>query len=169
MTATAKLRDAVGSPTTRSPVRWIVLLLCRVQTRLCALPLEHVVETMRPLPFEPVSGTPHFVRGLAIIRGAPIPVVDAAWLLGTEESQPSRFVTLTAGDRRIALAVSGVVGVQSIPTESLQELPPLLQDTAADVISAIGRLDSELLLVLRSARLVPEDLWATLGVEGSSS
>src|SRR5688572_15607941 len=59
-------------------------LICRVSTRVCALPLDAVVETMRPLVVEPVAGAPGFVSGLSIVRGEPIPVVDAARLLGTE-------------------------------------------------------------------------------------
>ncbi len=31
-------------------------LICRAGDRVCALPLVHVVETMRPQPIEPVSG-----------------------------------------------------------------------------------------------------------------
>ena len=43
---------------------------------LAALPLEHVVETMRPLPVEPLGDAPRFILGLSIVRGEPIPVVD---------------------------------------------------------------------------------------------
>ncbi len=144
-------------------------LLCRVRTRLFALPLEHVLETMRPMPVESLAGAPHFVRGLAIIRGVPVPVVDGAQLLSGEESQPSRFVTVRAGDRRVAVAVDSVLGVRPMPAASLRELPPLLRDARAEVISAIGTLDAELLVVLRSAHLVPEDLWSGLETGGPPS
>src|ERR1700733_14675484 len=96
-------------------------LLFRVRARLCALPLAHVVETMRPLPVEAMAGAPRCVRGLAIIRGAPIPVVDVAELLGEgsvqtdtgTRSQPAaRFVAVKVADRGIALAVDGVLGVR---------------------------------------------------------
>jgi purine-binding chemotaxis protein CheW len=143
-------------------------LVCRLATRRCALWLEHVVETMRPLPVEPLAGAPPFVRGVAVIRGDPVPVVDAASLLGAGESRPTRFVTVTAGDRRVGLAVDAVLGVQAIAPESLQELPPLLGDASAGVISAMGAFGSELVVVLRSARLVPEGVWALLG-EGAVS
>lgn len=145
-------------------------LLCRVCTRLCALPLEHVVETMRPLPTEPLAGAPHFVRGLAIIRGVPTPVVDAAQLFSADEAQPLRFVTVrVGGDRRVAVAVDSVLGVRPILAGSLHELPPLLRDARAEVIAAIGALDTELLLVLSSSCLVPENLWTGLEAGGSSS
>ena len=137
-------------------------LICRVQQRLCALPLAHVIETMRPLPIEAVAGAPHFVRGLAVIRGVPVPVVDAARLLGEMDAPVDRFVTLHVDGRRVALAVSSVLGVRAISPGSLRELPPLLQAAGSAVVEAIGLLDAELLLVLQSSRLLPEDVWATL-------
>lgn len=137
-------------------------LLCRVGDLMCALPLEHVEEAMRPLAVEVIGGLPSFIRGLAIVRGAPIPVIDASSLLGRGTSHPSRFVTVKTGSRRIALAVDAVVGVVEIPRGSLDALPLLFQDASLDVISAIGTLDADLLLVLRTARLVSEELWAVL-------
>jgi purine-binding chemotaxis protein CheW len=141
-------------------------LICRVQTRLCAIPLGHVIETMRPLPTEAIVGAPPFVRGLAVIRGAPVPVVDAARLLGATQAQAARLVTMTVGARRVALAVDSVLGVRAIPAGSLHELPPLLHEAGADVVAAIGLLDAELLLVLHATRLLPEDAWAALDMPG---
>ena len=144
-------------------------LVCRVMTRLCALPLQHVSETMRPLPVDPVAGVPLPVRGVAIIRGAPVPVVDLACVLAGTESHPTRFVTINVGARRVALAVDAVIGVRTIPIEALSELPPLLGDADTDVIAAMGTLDAQLLVVLRSARLIPEAVWSALAAGGASS
>jgi purine-binding chemotaxis protein CheW len=143
-------------------------LICRVPAHACALPLTHVEETMRVLPVEPLAGLPHFVRGLTVIRGAAVPVVDAASLLGAQDSRPTRLVTVKAADRRVALAFDAVLGVREVPVGSLQELPPLLRDASAEVISAIGILDTALLLVLRSSHLVPENVWAALNMDAVS-
>ena len=132
-------------------------LICRVETRLCALPLEHAVETMRPLPVVAVAGAPSFVRGLAVARGDPLPVVDAARLLGVQDAPIGRYVMVMVGVRRILLAVSVVLGVRRLPSGALLALPPLLHEAASDVVMAIGLLDAELLLMLRSARLMPEE------------
>ena len=137
-------------------------LLCRVGDLLCALPLEHIEEAMRPMAVEAIAGVPSFVRGLAVVRGTPIPVIDAGSLLSGVACHPTRFVTVKTGRRRIALAVDAVVGVVEIPRGSLDALPLLFQDTRLDAISAIGTLDAELLLVLQSGRLVSEELWAVL-------
>jgi purine-binding chemotaxis protein CheW len=137
-------------------------LLCRVGNLLCVLPLEHVEETMRPLTVEPLAGVPAFVQGFAVVRGVPIPVVNAGSLLGGTASHPARFVTVKTGRRRIALAVDAVVGINEIPLASLDELPLFLQIASLDAISAIGVIDAELLLVLRSTRLISEEVWATI-------
>ncbi len=145
-------------------------LLCRVRQHLCALPLESVVETLRPLPTEPLAGAPPFVLGVALIRGRPLPVVDLGRLVGGQEAHPQRFVTIRTGDtgeRQVALAVDGVVGVTAIDPRRFQQLPPLLREAGGDVIEAIGCLDSELLLVLRSARILPEELFRAVAAAGS--
>ena len=53
----------------------------------CGIPLSHVAEIMRPLPIEPIAGMPHFVRGIALIRGAPTPVVNLMAILNGEHLQ----------------------------------------------------------------------------------
>jgi purine-binding chemotaxis protein CheW len=142
-------------------------LLFRVRRHLCALPLAHVVETMRPLPVETMSGAVSGVRGIAIIRGEPVPVVDIAGLFrdGPESSttepgpEPSaRFVTVRIAGRTIALAVDSILGIRALALDSLGDLPPLLRDAGSDLVDSIGTLDSELLVLLRSARLVPPSL-----------
>jgi purine-binding chemotaxis protein CheW len=145
------------------------LLLCSVRDLHCALPLEHIVETMRPLPVRAMAGTLPFVRGLAVVRGFPIPVVDAALLLCGVTSQASRFVTVKTGAHHVALAVDAVVGVVDLSLDAVAALPPLLQGARLEAISSIGTLDTDLLLVLRATRLVPEEIWATLQVAGASA
>jgi purine-binding chemotaxis protein CheW len=133
------------------------------------LPLANVIETTRPLPIEPVAGAPDFVLGLAIVRGAAVPIVDAGRLLGGGKSAPARFVMLTVGKRRVGLAVAGVAGIHHVAAMSLEELPPLLRSADAAVVSAIGTLDAELLMILQTVRIVPEELLAALEKEAIAS
>jgi purine-binding chemotaxis protein CheW len=151
-------------------------LLCRIGSRIGALALEDVRETMRPLPIEPVMGTPPFVLGLAIIRGFPTPVVDAGSLVGPSTSPspilsqaPARFVSLKLGERTAALAVDAVLDVCSLPSETLSNMPPLLLGGGAQLASVIGALDSKLLLVLEAARLVPDSVWIEIETQGASA
>lgn len=141
---------------------WDPYLLCGVGAKRCGIPLGCVVETMRPLPVESLPEAPGFLLGLAIIRGSPTPVVDAGALLGRAGSAVHRFVTLKAGDRRVALAVERVWGVESIARASRQALPPLFGKSSRTALSEIGTLDLELLFILESVRLVPEAWWNRL-------
>jgi purine-binding chemotaxis protein CheW len=138
----------------------VTVLTCRSGNLLCALPVARVVETFRPLPCQPLPDAPDFVLGLAVIRGEPTPVIDLARLLGVADGRPTRYVSLKIGERRAALAVDAVTGVRDLPPALLGTLPPLLRDTVH--IEAIGRLDAELLLVMRAAHLVSEDDWARI-------
>jgi purine-binding chemotaxis protein CheW len=119
-----------------------------------------VVEVMRVGPIAAVAGAPAFVSGLSLIRGAPTPVVQVALLLGGRVAPPRRLVTVRAGGRIVALAVDAVLGLRWIGDAA--EPPPLLRQATADVVSAIGALDAELLLVLNTARLIPEAVYERL-------
>lgn len=142
------------------------MLVTRVGGLARAFPIEHVIETMRPLPVEPIgrSGDEGLavVDGLTMIRGAPVPVVDARRLLGVPGERAARFVIVRAAERRVAVAVDAVIAVVRIELDTLVGLPPLLDGAHRDGIAAIGTRDSELLVVLDSARLLPADSWAAI-------
>lgn len=123
---------------------------------------------MRPLPITPIAGLPACIPGLAVVRGSAVPVVDAALLLRGEGSRPGRFVTVKVDGRRIALAVDAVIGIRAVSSDALDALPGLFDGSSLDAASAIGTLDSELMLVLRSARLVPEEAWAVIAADGAA-
>jgi purine-binding chemotaxis protein CheW len=144
-------------------------LLCRVDTRFCALPLENVIETTRPLPIEPVSGAPDFVLGLSIVRGSAVPIVDAGRVLSGKPSVPTRFLILKVGERRVGLAVEAVLGIRTLSSVSEQQLPPLIRNAEADVIVAIGALDTELLVVLSAVRVVPDEILKSMQTEALAS
>jgi purine-binding chemotaxis protein CheW len=145
----------------------IIVLLVQVGSRRCALPIADVRENMRPLHTDPVPGMPPFLLGIAIIRGSPVPVVDLGVLLGLKDEVPiERFVLLASGERKIVLAVESVLGIRQLESADLKELPPLLKDHEQEMIAAIAVKDEQLLVVLRSARMIPDEVWQTLEAHG---
>lgn len=165
-------RDPVGgngvavNGTSAGSQRW---LLFRAGIRLCAMPLASIVETMRALPIEPLANGPGFISGVSIIRGSPVPVIDAGALIGEPGDKRRRLVTVDVGGRLVALAVDGVVGVTGIAADLLEGLPPLLREAAGDVVRAISVLDGELLLRLEAGRLIPEAAFAGLDGAGPAA
>ncbi len=142
-------------------------LLCQVGSLVCGLPLEHILETLRPLALSPFEGMPPFVTGLSVIRGMPIPVVDLGRLLSNERSEKrGRWVLARAQGRRVALAVEQVIGVRTLAAPLLSALPPLLGEASAEFVSRVGSLDARVLVMLESGRVLPESTWASLQFGG---
>ncbi len=135
-------------------------LLVRSGARFCALPIEYVVETLRPLPAEPLTGLPAIVRGVAIVRGQPVPVVELErFLSGTSSGQARRWVVLRVGTRRLVLGVDDVVAVADIASDAPG---PLLASACDAAVESLAAVDRELLLVLDASRVLPEGAWRVL-------
>lgn len=134
-------------------------LLFRAGARVCALSVQQVLEVMRPLPVQEVVNLPLFVQGLTMIRGAPTPVVSLASLFADSGRPPTRFVVVRAGDRPVALAVDSVLGVIELGPATLHALPPQAQSAGTATLLAIGALDAQLLFVLNSTSLIPDEVW----------
>lgn len=131
---------------------------------------SHVIEIMRPMPMEPFANSQGFVLGLSVIRGVPVPVVDLAGLLGGGISEGareiSRFVSLRVDKRCVALAVEEVIDLRTLEASRLDEFPPLLAGQSG-AMDAVGILDAQLLLLLGTARMIPEEAWAALERTGA--
>jgi len=141
-------------------------LIVEVESRVCALPLAHVIETMRPFPIESLADVPPFVRGVAIIRGIPTPVVDLGAMLGRLNECVERFVIVRIGQKQIALSVSTVLGIRDLERAMMiQELPSLLKGASKDVVEEIGTLDEQVLLILREGWELPAEVWQALTVQ----
>lgn len=148
-------------------------LMCRVGSSLAAIPLEHVVETLRPLPISQLGGVPAFVLGVSILRGIPTPVVDLNRLLtsntGAPTSPPRRFVSLRVGQRTLALAVDDVLAIRALAEDSLTDIPPLVREIDGTCLSSMGTLDAELVLILEASRVMSESSWLALECAGAAA
>lgn len=138
-------------------------LLVRAGERVCALPLSAVAEIMRPLPIKAVPQMPPIVEGLSVVRGEPVPVVRLECLLGgAPSSEKGRFVSLKVSERRVILLVEEVIGLRDLEVSIFQRLPPLLGESPSEVVSMVGVLDQQLMLLMETLRLIPKQVWASL-------
>ncbi|MNS65122.1 CheW-like domain protein [compost metagenome] len=133
--------------------------------RAVAVPVDTVIETMRPLPVEPLAGLPPWVEGVALIRGRPTPVLNVAALLG-ESGQASlgAFVTVRAERCALALAVRRVTGVGSLEPGEWQALPSIAAGVT-EAVEAVGVLGARLTTVLSASRLIPDEAMARIEAE----
>ena len=141
-------------------------LVFRAGTLLCALYLDEVIETMRPLATRPLAGTPPFVRGISIMRGVPTPVVDVARLLGGGQADIERFVAVRAERGPVAFATGGVLGIRPAAAGGpATRHTALLGGASSTLVAGVATIDAEPLLLLQSMRAVPDEVWAAAAGE----
>jgi purine-binding chemotaxis protein CheW len=121
-------------------------LVFRAGELLCALPLEQVIETMRPLTVHGLAGAPAHVKGITIMRGVPTPVVDVAALVGGAAAPASRYVAVRTARGPVAFATGEVLGIGEAPTARPGEGSPV----PVRLIAAVGTYQSEPLFLLRA-------------------
>jgi chemotaxis signal transduction protein len=118
----------------------IPLLVAKVASAVCAIPIEHVVETMRPMAIE---------DGMGMHRGDPVRIIDAAAMLG-EQSAPKRCVIVRVGSGRAGLLVDEVLGVRRVESDEVRGMRGLF---AAESIASVA---GELRAVLGAWRVMEE-------------
>ncbi len=129
----------------------------------CALPLDEVVETLRPLDTRPLAGTPPSVRGLTILRGAPAPVIDVTRLLTGTSGEIERYIAVRAGRGPIACATGPVLGVREIEVQPPEGPAAIFTGVSKALIAGVGSIGSDPLLLLRGIRTVPDEVWEAAG------
>ncbi|MFQ5699668.1 MAG: chemotaxis protein CheW [Myxococcota bacterium] len=89
-------------------------LLCfRVAESHFALPLGDVAEVAQALPLHAIPFLAREQGGIVNLRGEPLPVVDAGFLLtGTPGSGSSHLLVLEGEPGRVGLAVSKISGIR---------------------------------------------------------
>jgi purine-binding chemotaxis protein CheW len=144
-----------------------VSLVFRAGSMLCALRLDEVIETMRPLEVRTLAGAPAFVRGICIMRGVPTPVVDVARLVGGEDARAARFVAVRTERGPVAFATGEVLGIRTTAAGATHT--GLLTGASSRLVAGVGTLDNEPLLLLQSMRVVPDHVWAAAAGESVAS
>ena len=147
-------------------------LVFRAGSLLCAVRLDEVVETMRPLATRPLAGSPSWVRGLSIMRGVPAPVIDVAGLLAGERAAVCRFVAVRTEHGPLALATGEVLGIRAaVPGGPVDGHAALLTGAgpAQRLVAGFATVDAEPLLLLQSMRVLPDDVWAAAAGEAVPS
>lgn len=97
------------------------------------------------------------------------PVVDLSMVLtGCPEPQATRWVSVRAGGRSVALAVAKVLDLVALAPAAFSESPPLLAGAAHGAVTSLGILDRDLIAVLDTARVVPETVWSALETHRAS-
>jgi purine-binding chemotaxis protein CheW len=141
-------------------------LVFRAGPLLCALRLDEVRETMRPMETLPLAGTPAFVLGISVLRGVPTPVLDVCRLLGGGPGDLRRYVTVGTERGAVALATGEVTGIRPVHPEPAGGHPALLGGASSRLVAGVDTVGAEPLLLLQSMRAVPDEVWEAAAAAG---
>lgn len=120
--------------------------------RIYGLDVMGVREIVRYQPTTPLPKAPALIEGVVDLRGAVIPVVSLARVLGGEASEPGpteRIAIVECGGMVLGLRVDAAVDVLRAHPGELEEAPALATASGYDAVHAVVRMmNREPVLVL---------------------
>lgn len=111
----------------------------------------HPLKDLTPLPC-----TPPFVLGIVNVRGRILPVIDFKKFFDLPEqglTDLHRVILLEGNDMEVGLLADAIVGVRSIPVDSLQPSLPTLTGIRNEYLKGVT---AERLIVLDVARILAD-------------
>ena len=122
------------------------------------LPITHVVQIISLPEITPVPDAPAYMKGIAGLRGAVLPLMDVRLRLGrTETPHTDRTcVIVTAlGERTFGCIVDMVDEVTDIAREAVS--PPPAQGREGACLSGVARLGERIILLIDPARILRKE------------
>jgi len=120
-----------------------VNLACfETEGRLYALDVSQVREIVRSQAVTPLPMAPSLIEGVVDLRGAVIPVLDLARVLGgtpPEETAQSRIVVLDCDGLVLGLFVASATDVLSVDASRLEDVPELASQAGYDAVRHVVR------------------------------
>lgn len=132
-----------------------------------ALESRFVRQVLRSTEPTPLPGAPPLLRGLVLLRGEVLPVVELAPLFGQPAPalRPGPLLVVGTGHAELVLATASVEEVRSLPRSELLPPPPALAPQEGSLLAGVS--PQGLLVLEGSALLADERLFFDLG-EGRS-
>ena len=118
-----------------------------------------VQEINRMMQITKVPNAPDFVDGVINLRGRIIPIIDLRVRLGMakrEHDKSTRIVVVELDGKTVGFIVDEVSEVLRIPTSITEPPPPMVAGINADYITAVGKLEDRLLILLDMERILTD-------------
>ena len=110
-----------------------------------------VHEINRMVDVTRVPNMPEYIDGVINLRGKVIPIIDLRRRFGMprkEKDKNTRIVVVELAGRVLGFVVDAVSEVLRIPKSVTEPPPPIIAGIEAEYITAIGKLENRLLILL---------------------
>ena len=130
-----------------------------------------VHEINRMMNITKVPNAPHYVDGVVNLRGRVIPVINLRTKLAMERKEydrNSRIIVVELGGKTIGFIVDEVSEVLRIPMNITEKPPEMVSGINSAFITAIGKLEDRLLILLDLEKVLTESDEAALNKMAAS-
>lgn len=124
-----------------------------------------VQEINRMLSITKVPNAPSFVEGVVNLRGKVIPIIDLRSRLNMEKKESdskTRIVVVEIDGKIVGFIVDEVSEVLRIPRNITEAPPTVVAGIDSDYITAVGKLEDRLLILLDLDKVLKSDEKAAL-------
>ncbi len=107
-----------------------------------------------------VPNAPEYVDGVINLRGKVIPIIDLRRRFGMprkEKDKNSRIIVVELAGKVLGFVVDAVSEVLRIPGSVTEPPPSIIAGIKAEYITAIGKLENRLLILLDLERVLTVD------------
>jgi purine-binding chemotaxis protein CheW len=119
-----------------------------------------VQEIIRLLSVTNVPNSPYYVDGVINLRGKVIPIIDLRTRLGLdrkEHGKDTRIIVVELEGRTVGFVVDAVSEVLRIPRNITEPPPVLASGVDSSYITAVGKLEDRLLILLDLDKVLSTD------------
>lgn len=119
-----------------------------------------VQEINKMMSLTVVPNTPEFIEGVVNLRGRIIPVINLRSRLGLnvkEYDSETRIIVVDLVDKTIGFIVDAVKEVLRIPKSITEPPPEIIAGVDAEYITAIGKLEDRLLILLDLTKILSHE------------
>ncbi len=139
------------STTDTSQSQLLQLVSFHIEEEEFAVDILNIQGINRMMNITRVPNTPAFVEGIINLRGQVIPIVNLRKRLGFPPKEPdkaTRIIVVEIGKRVIGFIVDSVNEVLRISSSITEPPPPMVASIDSEYITAVGKLDDRLLILL---------------------
>ncbi|HDL89333.1 MAG TPA: chemotaxis protein CheW [Thermodesulforhabdus norvegica] len=110
-----------------------LFLLFRVDSKICAIPVQHVVKVLLPVALIEIPEDLHLIRGYINYHGTILPVLDLhKYFTGrsVDISRHHKFIVISKDSAGAVVVVDEIVGIQELTRSSVIKPHGLIEDIA---------------------------------------
>ncbi len=134
--------------------QWVIF---RLGTEEFAVPIQRVLEILRPQKVTRMPRSPWWMAGVTNLRGRVVPVADLRTRLRLElaphDTHATRVMVVDAAGDQLGLRVDAVVEVLRAPEERVEAPSAVLETSAGEALAGVVNLGERMILLLDLDRL----------------